>query len=158
MLRCRGGNLARRQRVGTGRCTARIAAKDAPESATDARQELVKKGHPGGPIYFACFTRRGNTSLADIEGAFLAHKQWVADQEAAGRIVVAGPFLADDLSWDGDGLIVFRVNSSEQAERLARADPMHALGLRTFEIQAWQLNEGYFGIALTFSKGGFEFT
>jgi hypothetical protein len=34
---------------------------------------------------------------------------------------------------------------------------MHAQGLRTFQIVAWQLNEGSFRIDLTLSKGGFEF-
>jgi uncharacterized protein len=133
------------------------SAKEITMTATDARNELARQGHPGGPIYFACFTRRGDTSLTDITGAFPEHKQWVADQEAAGRIVVAGPFLTDDLSWDGDGLIVFRLESADEAERLARQDPMHAQGLRTFQIVAWQLNEGSVRIDLTFSKGGFEF-
>ena len=90
----------------------------------------------------------GDTRLADITAAFPEHKQWVADQEAAGRIVVAGPFLTDDLSWDGDGLIVFRVESADEAERLTRQDPMHARGLRTFQIRSWQLNEGSFRIDL----------
>jgi hypothetical protein len=134
----------------------RTTTKEIPMTATDARKELAQHGHPGGPIYFACFTRRGDTSLTDIERAFPEHKQWVADQEAAGRIVVAGPFLTDDLSWDGDGFIVFRVESAGEAERLARQDPMHAEGLRTFQIVAWQLNEGSFRIDLTFSTGGFE--
>ena len=127
-------------------------------TATDARKELAETGHPGGPIYFACFTRRGNTSLTDIERAFPPHKQWIADQEAAGRIVVAGPLLADDLTWDGDGLIVFRLDSAADAERLANQDPMHAQGLRNFEIVPWQLNEGFFRVDLTFSNGAFEFT
>jgi hypothetical protein len=127
-------------------------------TAIDARKKLAEKGHPGGPIYFACFTRRGRTSLAEIEQAFPPHKQWVADQEAAGRIVVAGPFLTSDLTWDGDGLIVFRLDSAEDAEQLAKQDPMHAQGLRTFEIVPWQLNEGSVGVALTFSKGVFEFS
>jgi uncharacterized protein YciI len=126
-------------------------------TATDARKELAQQGHPGGPIYFACFTRRGDTSLTDIERAFPPHKQWIADQEAAGRIVVAGPFLADDLTWDGDGLIVFRLDSAADARRLADEDPMHVQGLRTFEIVPWQLNEGFFRIGLTFSNGAFEF-
>ena len=121
-------------------------------------RNLQQQGHPGGPIYFACFTRRGDTSLADIEAAFPEHKQWVADQEAAGRIVVAGPFLADDLSWDGDGLIVFRLESADEARRLSASRSRCTLrGLRTFQIVAWQLNEGSFRIDLTFSKGGFEF-
>jgi uncharacterized protein len=128
--------------------------------ATDANTEPSGpsgNAHPGGPIYFACFTRRGSASLEDVESAFPAHKQWVADQEAAGKLVVAGPFLADDLSWDGNGMLIFRVDTIEEARRLALEDPMHALGHRTFEVFAWQLNEGSFRIALTFSAGAFEF-
>jgi len=49
-------------------------------TATDARKEPAERGHPGGPVYFACFTRRGNTSLTDIERAFPPHKQWIAAQ------------------------------------------------------------------------------
>jgi uncharacterized protein len=108
-------------------------------------------------VFFACFTRRNDTPLDDIEAAFPPHKQWVADQEAAGRIVVAGPFLTDDLMWDGNGFIVFRVESLEAARQLAAADPMHARRLRTYEIVPWQLNEGSFRIALTYSTGGFTF-
>jgi hypothetical protein len=145
--------------MGAAECADNVdkLAKEITMTAADAREELAQRGHPGGPVYFACFTRRGDTSLTDIEAAFPEHKQWVADQEAAGRIVVAGPFLADDLSWDGDGLIVFRLGSAGEAERLARQDPMHARGLRMFQIVAWQLNEGSLRIDLTFSKGGFEF-
>lgn len=127
-------------------------------TAADARKELADEGHPGGPIYFACFTRRRTTSLTDIERAFPPHKQWVAEQEAAGNIVVAGPFLTDGLVWDGDGLIVFRLDTVEEAQRLASQDPMHAQGLRTFEIVPWQLNEGFFRVDMTFSGGAFRFS
>jgi len=125
---------------------------------SDARNHIADEGHPGGPIYFACFTRRGSTSLADIERAVPPHKQWVADQEAAGTIVVAGPFLTRDSVWDGDGLIVFRLDSVEDAEHLASQDPLHSQGLRTFEIVPWQFNEGHFRVDLTFSQGAFDFT
>lgn len=119
-------------------------------------QESIPR-HAGGPIYFACFTKRGTTRMADIQRVLDPHKQWIAEQESAGRIVVAGPFLTDDLSWAGDGLIVFRVDSAADAERLALQDPMHAEGLRTFEIVPWQFNEGSFQVALTFSAGVFSF-
>ena len=125
-------------------------------TAAEARAELANQGHPGGPIFFACFTRRGGTELARIEAAFVEHKQWIAEQEAAGRIVVAGPFLADDMSWDGDGLIVFRVDSRDDAISLALCDPMHIAGLRTFDIVPWQLNEGFLNVTLTLSAGGIQ--
>lgn len=125
-------------------------------TADEARFDLARQGHPGGPIFFACLTRRGTTTLREIELVFPAHKQWIADQEAAGRIVVAGPFLTDDLSWDGDGLIVFRVDSIDEAVRLARCDPMHAEGLRTFEIVPWQINEGFLNVTLTLSAGNVQ--
>jgi uncharacterized protein YciI len=122
-------------------------------TADEARSKLARQGHPGGPIFFGCFTRRGSIALREIERVFPAHKQWIAEQEAAGRIVVAGPFLADDLSWDGDGLIVFRAETLDEAVRLAHRDPMHAEGLRTFEIIPWQINEGFLNIVLTISGG-----
>jgi hypothetical protein len=120
------------------------------------KEERPDYRHPGGQIYFACFTERGTTTIDELEEVFPAHKEWVAEQEAAGRILVAGPFLTDDFAWAGDGLIVFRVEGVAEAHRLARQDPMHAQGLRTFRIVPWQLNEGSLRITLTVSNGAVD--
>ena len=107
-------------------------------------------------VYFACFTERGQASMEAIQRVVPEHKQWIAEQEAAGRIFVAGPFLTEDYSYAGSGLIVFRADTAEQARLLAQLDPMHADGLRTFRIVPWQINEGAVHIDLTLSSGAFD--
>jgi uncharacterized protein len=108
-------------------------------------------------VFFACFTERGQASMEDVERVVPAHKQWLADQEAGGRIFVAGPFLNEDYSYAGSGLIVLRAETAQQAHQLAAQDPMHANGIRTFRIVPWQINEGSVRIDLTLSQGTFDF-
>jgi uncharacterized protein YciI len=108
-------------------------------------------------VFFACFTERGDAPMLEIETVLPEHKKWVADQEAAGKIFMAGPFLNDDYSYAGQGLLLFRVDTAEDARRLAEADPMHAKGIRTFRIVPWQLNEGSMSIELNLLTGAFTF-
>ncbi|MHA3021768.1 YciI family protein [Mycobacterium sp. BMJ-28] len=122
---------------------------------TKAHADLRHSG--AQKVYFACFTERGQANMEDIQRVIPAHKQWIAEQEAAGRIFIAGPFLTEDFSYAGSGLIVFRAETSEQARLLAQQDPMHAAGLRTFRIVPWQINEGSIRIDLTLSSGAFDF-
>jgi uncharacterized protein len=109
-------------------------------------------------VFFACFTERGDARLEDIQRVVPVHKQWIAEQEAAGRIFVAGPFLTEDFSFAGSGLIVFRAETAAEARLLAEQDPMHAPGLRTFRIVPWQVNEGTLRIDFTLSSGAFAFS
>jgi uncharacterized protein YciI len=116
------------------------------------------EGHAGAQkVYFACFTERGQASIEDIEAVVPEHKRWILEQEAGGRIFVAGPFLNEDFSYAASGLIVFRVDTAEEARLLAENDPMHARGLRTFRIVPWQINEGTVQMDLTWSSGTFHF-
>jgi uncharacterized protein YciI len=46
-----------------------------------------------------------------------------------------------------EGMIIYRAESLEAARALTDADPMHAVGARTYEIRKWLVNEG----SLTFS-------
>lgn len=128
-------------------------------SATSSKTKVHPDERLAGAqkVYFACFTERGQASMEDVDRVVPAHKQWLADQEAAGRIFVAGPFLTEDYSYAGSGLIVLRAETAEEAHQLAAQDPMHANGIRTFRIVPWQINEGSVRIDLTFSHGSFDF-
>lgn len=122
-------------------------------------QPRPDEGHAGAQkVFFACFTDRGQASMEEIAKVVPLHKEWIAKQEAAGRIFVAGPFLTEDYSYAGSGLIVFRAETPAHARQLAEQDPMHASGLRTFRIVPWQLNEGSMHIDLNFLTGVFDFT
>lgn len=121
------------------------------EAHPDSRHSGAQK------VYFACFTEPADATLEEIEAAVPAHKAWVAEAEAAGHFLVAGPFLDDDYRYTGAGMIVVRAGNRAEAEAIVAADPMHATGLRTFRLVPWQLNEGTLPVHLRFSSGTFTF-
>jgi uncharacterized protein YciI len=91
---------------------------------------------------FAIFT----TPVAGL-GPVLAHLEvHLAHQvaiEAEGTLFGAGPLGAEDgLHFDGEGLIIIRAGSLEEARQIADRDPMHRSGARTYRILPWILNEG----------------
>lgn len=68
---------------------------------------------------------------ADIPQTLPDHLAYQAKLEAAGKLAFAGP--VSDPSGDtmgGEGLIIYRAASLEEARALADADPMHKLGVR----------------------------
>lgn len=82
------------------------------------------------------------------------HLKYQVEIEQKGIMFAAGP-LADDSgeAWGGDGMIIIRADSLEDAERIAAADPMHSSGARTYRIRPWLMNEGGFNLRVTFSDG-----
>lgn len=81
-----------------------------------------------------------------------AHLEYQAEQERAGRLVLAGP-LSDDSGerMSGGGLIVYRAESLDAARAIAAADPMHVAGARGFTIRRWLVNEGSLNLSLRLS-------
>ena len=92
--------------------------------------------------------------LGKVQEARAEHLKYQVEIEQKGIMFAAGP-LADDSGerWGGDGMIIIRANSMEEATRIAEADPMHSSGARTFRIRPWLMNEGGFNLRVTFSDG-----
>lgn len=80
------------------------------------------------------------------------HLAYQARLEKEGIMFAAGP-LADDAEreWHGAGIFVYRAGSRAEAVELARADPMHASGARSFTVRPWMLNEGTFSVRISYS-------
>ena len=78
-----------------------------------------------------------------------------AVQEArAEHLKYQGPFANDSGdAWSGEGMIIIRASSIEEATEIAQADPMHSSGARRFRIRPWLVNEGGFNLRVTFSDG-----
>lgn len=82
------------------------------------------------------------------------HWEWMLGNEENGRVFAAGPFVGrDGESYPGDGMVIYRADSLEEAEALANADPIVVAGLRTAEVRPWELNEGGFTITVRHSNG-----
>jgi uncharacterized protein YciI len=60
------------------------------------------------------------------------------------RLVLAGP-LSDDSGDNmlGEGMMIYRAASEEEARAMADADPMHAEGGRSYTMRRWLVNEGH---------------
>jgi len=85
------------------------------------------------------------------------HLAFQVSLERDGILYAAGPMWTDDeKTWTGDGMVVVRAGSREEAVALAERDPMHASGARTFTVRPWMINEGTVTIRLDSSSQTFS--
>ena len=63
----------------------------------------------------------------------------------------AGPATRPGETAASFGLIIIRAKDETDARRIADSDPMHASGVRKYELYAWSLNEGRINVTLNFS-------
>ncbi|MES0882543.1 YciI family protein [Roseibium sp. SCP14] len=90
----------------------------------------------------------------DLPGTLPDHLAYQARLEQEGKLVFAGPvsdFSGEDMN--GEGMIVYRAASLEDARALAAEDPMHKKGVRSFTIRRWMINEGSFTLNIGLSTG-----
>jgi len=62
------------------------------------------------------------------------HAQHLAELDAQGKLVMAGPFVDNPL-----GLLVMKGSSKAEITHIMNEDPMITSGLRTFEVATWLL-------------------
>ena len=101
------------------------------------------------------------TSPADGLGPILErlgeHLAFQVQLEADGILYAAGPMWTDDeTAWEGDGLVVIRAGSRQEAIDIAERDPMHKSGARTFKVRPWMINEGSVTLRLDNSSQTFR--
>ncbi|WP_368464813.1 YciI family protein [Hoeflea sp. TYP-13] len=79
--------------------------------------------------------------VKEILPRHLAYQVSLQDQH---KLVFAGP--VSDESGDnmlGEGMMIYRAATEEEARALADADPMHAEGGRNYTMRRWLINEGH---------------
>jgi uncharacterized protein YciI len=85
-----------------------------------------------------------------------AHLAFQVSLEREGILYAAGPMWTDDgESWAGEGLVVVRARSLDEAVSIAVRDPMHRSGARRFRVRPWMINEGSVTIRLDNSSQTF---
>jgi len=48
----------------------------------------------------------------------------------------AGPFFADnEIDWQGEGMVIIRAQSLDEAHQVAASDPMHTSGARSYTVR-----------------------
>jgi uncharacterized protein len=86
------------------------------------------------------------------------HLAYQSELEACGALVLAGPLSdREGESRSGESLIVYRASSIAEARALADGDPLHASGVKTYELRAWLVNEGALEFSLRLSKQSLSF-
>jgi uncharacterized protein YciI len=113
-------------------------------------RHVSAKGLLAKPLYVILTTPTGGLdALAQHLGEHLAYQK---DLEARSITFAAGPFANDDeTAWSGEGMIIVRAASVEEATAIAQADPMHRSGVRTFRVRPWLLNEGSYTLTVRYS-------
>jgi uncharacterized protein len=92
-------------------------------------------------------------SLDAVKQNLPEHRAYLRDLEDKNILFGAGPLWTDDGRYfEGDGMLIYRANSVEEAQQLAQADPMHKHGAREFKIRPWLLNDGSITIRVTLSE------
>jgi uncharacterized protein YciI len=98
--------------------------------------------------YFVVFTRPAASREA-VQRHLGIHLEYQRELERRGAIVAAGP-LSDETGteWTGNGMIILRAATLQEARAIADADPMHRDGVRTYQILPWLMNEGSFSVTV----------
>jgi uncharacterized protein YciI len=87
----------------------------------------------------------------EIEKRLADHIAHQINMEKRGIMFAAGPLYSQGSNIPEAGMFVLRANSFEEAEALAKEDPLHKAGLRTFTLQKWRVNEGSITITVNYS-------
>jgi len=119
----------------------------------DKIADVRSKGVLGMQLY-AIFTEPAGDMQAvlDMMGPHLGYQKQL---EERGVMFAAGPFADDEEKlWSGAGMVIVRAANLVAAQEIAKADPMHQSGARTWRIRPWLLNEGALTIKVSYSDGG----
>jgi uncharacterized protein len=93
-------------------------------------------------------------SLEEMREVVPEHLIFQVDLEARGIMFGAGPlFPPDSENWQGEGLVIIRAKSLEEAKSIAASDPMHIAGKRVFSVREWMMNEGSITVRVSYSDG-----
>ena len=78
-----------------------------------------------------------------VKANLAGHLKYQQALEISGKLAFAGP-LSDDSGelMEGNGLLIYRATSLEEARELAENDPMHQSGARSYRLRRWMINEG----------------
>jgi uncharacterized protein len=85
-----------------------------------------------------------------------AHLAYQVELEKSGHLFGAGPATVPGETHPAFGLILYRAKDEVEARALADADPMHASGVRTYELYRWSMNEGRITVTLDYSDRTFR--
>lgn len=87
----------------------------------------------------------------EIAKVLPAHLERQVELEKSGIMFAAGPLFEPGAERAVAGMIVVRAASFAEADEIAKADPLHKAGLRTYTIRRWRVNEGSYTVTVNYS-------
>ena len=80
---------------------------------------------------------------AELQAVLPDHFSYQKKIEAEGKLFLAGP-ISDPTGEKimGNGLVIYRASSMDEATVIADSDPMHSTGVREYTLRKWLVNEG----------------
>lgn len=131
-------------------------ADDNPKSVPAAAVLEASKGMLQRQLY-AIFTTPTD-GLGPVFAVIEEHLKFQVQLERDGILYAAGPMWTDDgHAWEGEGLVIVKAASREEAIDIANRDPMHVSGARSFRVRPWLINEGTVTIRLDNSTQKFTY-
>ena len=116
----------------------------------EASREMLQKQ------LYAIFTTP-TAGIGPVIETMEEHLSFQVQLEREGIMYAAGPMWTDDeASWEGEGMVVVRAASREEAIAIAERDPMHVKKARSFRVRPWMINEGTITVRLDNSSQRFE--
>jgi catechol 2,3-dioxygenase-like lactoylglutathione lyase family enzyme/uncharacterized protein YciI len=107
---------------------------------------------------YVCISRGGAPHPSPGIETILEHLEWALELEKSGRVFAMGPFKTELNSMQGDGLLIIRADSLEEATAIFMQDPIHRGGYRTPEVCAWELHQGTINVSIDLSTQEYRFT
>ena len=115
------------------------------------KNEAASRGALAMELFVVRTKPAGNIDL--VKATLPAHLAYQKTLEAQGSLVIAGP-VSDSTGEEmqAEGMIIYRAANLDVARALTDADPMHAVGARTYEIRKWLVNEGNLSFSISLSS------
>lgn len=116
--------------------------------------EYVAKARSRGALALELYLVRSKPVVPpeQLAAKLPEHLEYQRRMEAEGKLAFAGPLSdAAGENTSGEGMILYRASSIEEARQFADADPFHRDGLREYDLRIWLLNEGSFSLGVTLS-------
>jgi len=121
----------------------------------DIVEECRRRGYLARQLYMV--STRPVNGIGPVMANLDIHLAFQEELERDGIMFAAGPNWTDDeQAWEGDGTVVIRAASLEEAMSIAARDPMHVNGARTFTVRPGLVNEGTITVQLGLATGRFK--
>lgn len=125
-----------------------------PDEPSDVHP--ATRGFLGKEVYVV--VTRPVRSDGITEEMLALHLQNQVMLEKQGIMFAAGPLYSPETNLPDAGMFVLRAASFEEADAIAREDPLHKAGLRTYTLRKWRINEGSYTVTVNYSDQSVDIT